>query len=101
MRRAALCALLVLAACHSEPDAKRPSAEGPVLLRAVYRDASSTMVLVIPEAGKPKPLRSDCTAPMLIDTLTGAARVLTDAEAQARLRTMQLVAAAPAACSPT
>ncbi len=93
--------MLVLAACHAKPDAQRPNTQGPLLLRAVYRDASSMMVLVIPEAGQPKPPRGDCTAPMLIDSLTGAARVLTAAEVQARLRTMQLAGATRSACPQT
>jgi hypothetical protein len=89
--------VLVLAACHTEPAAKRPSAEGSLLLRAVYRDANSTMVLVITEARHAK-ARGDCTAPMLIDNLTGQARVLSAAEMQTRLRTMQLAWATRSGC---
>lgn len=98
MKRGAFYVLLVLAGCHSEPKAYRSNNEGAHLLRAVYRDASSTMVLVIPEAGKPKSPRGDCTVPMLIDIATGQARVLTAIEVQARLRTMQLAGATRSAC---
>ena len=87
--------MLALAACHSEPAAHRTSFEGPLLLRAVYRDADSTMVLVIPEG---RPQRGDCTAPLLIDNTTGQARALSAAEVQARLRTMQLAGATRSAC---
>ncbi len=87
--------MLALAACHSEPAAHRTSFDGPLLLRAVYRDADSTMVLVIPEG---RPQRGDCTAPLLIDNATGQARALTAAEVQARLRTMQLAGATRSAC---
>jgi len=97
LKRAAICAaVLALAACHSEPAPHRTSAEGPLLLRAVYRDASSTMVLVIPEG---RPQRGDCTAPLLIDNLTGQAHVLSAPEVQARLRTMQLAGATRGACA--
>ena len=103
MSRASICALicgalLVLAACHSEPAVHRPTTAEPLLLRAVYRDAGSTMVLVLPEAGQARVTRSDCTAPLLIDALTGQARVLAEAEVQARLRTMQLAGATRSAC---
>ena len=87
--------MLALAACHSEPAAHNTNAEGPLLLRAVYRDADSTMVVVIPEG---RPHGGDCTAPLLIDTRTGQARVLTAAEVQARLRRMQLAGATRSAC---
>lgn len=55
------------------------------------------MVLVIPEADRLKP-QGGCGAPLLIDTQTGAARVLTDSEVQARLSKMQLAGAARTAC---
>ena len=55
------------------------------------------MVLVVPEAGQRKP-QGGCGAPLLIDTQTGAARVLSDAEVQARLRKMQLAGATRTAC---
>lgn len=55
------------------------------------------MVLVVPEAGQRK-TQGDCGAPLLIDTLTGAARVLSNGEVQARLRTMQLAGATRTTC---
>jgi hypothetical protein len=93
-----LSAAALLAGCQAEPAVHRPGAEGPLLLRAVYRDASSTMVLVIPEAGQQRAGSSDCAALMLIDTRAGQARVLNGSEVQARLRTMQLAGATRSAC---
>ncbi len=56
------------------------------------------MVLVLPEADQPNTPRGDCTAPLLIDSLSGKVRVLGAAEVQARLRTMQLAGATRSAC---
>ena len=92
-----LSTMLALTACHTKPEPPQIHAQEPLHLRGFYRDASSTMVLALPEADKPKP-QGDCIAPLLIDTLTGAVRVLTDAEVQARLRTMQLAGAKRSAC---
>lgn len=56
------------------------------------------MVLVLPEKGQTNATGGDCTAPILIDALTGQARALSAAEVQVRLRTMQLAGATRGAC---
>jgi hypothetical protein len=89
---------LVVGACHDDPAAHKASAEGPLLLHASYRDGESTMVLVLPEAGQSRLPQADCTVPLLVDTRTGQVRVLSSAEVQARLRTMQLAGATRSAC---
>ena len=67
------------------------------LLRAVYRGAEGTMVLIVAEKGREVP-RGSCGAPLFIDARTGQVRILGEAEVQARLRTMQLAGAARGAC---
>ncbi|MBX9885906.1 MAG: hypothetical protein K2X68_13140 [Novosphingobium sp.] len=104
MRRAlVLAGVLALAACDAGPTVPAKPAESTPLLRVVYRDADATMVLMVPEKGGlaalPKALGRDCTAPLLIDARTGQARVLEEAEVQARLRTMQLAGATRGACA--
>ncbi len=94
----AVAAGLVLAACHAEPPSPRKADEGPALLRAVYRNADGTMVLIVPEKGQRGAPVGDCAAPLLIDSRTGQARVLDDVEVQARLRKMQLAGATRGAC---
>lgn len=90
--------MLALAACHSEPAPQKPKADGQELLRAVYRDATTTMVVAVPEAGTPRAAAGNCAEPLLIDTATRQARVLSAAEVQERLRTMQLAGATRGAC---
>ncbi len=94
----ALIAPWALAACEAAPDVRHKAAEGTPVLRVVYRDADAEMVLMVPENGGRKVLRGDCAAPLLIDTHNGQARVLSEAEVQARLRTMQLAGATRGAC---
>lgn len=89
---------LVLAGCHAAPTVSNQSDRGKPLLRVVYRDADSDMVLMVPEKGSGAALQGDCAAPLLVDARTGAARVLGEAEVQARLKTMQLAGAARGAC---
>jgi len=98
LRWVLICTALFLAACRREPQAHQSRAEGPLLLHAVYRDTTGTMVLVIPENGHAEAPRGDCTAPLLINSLSGQARVLTPGEVQARLRTMQLTGASRSGC---
>ncbi len=99
---AGLWGVLALSACNAAPAAPRKADEGTQLLRVVYRDAASEMVLMVPEKGGraalPKALGRDCAAPLLIDARTGQARVLDEAEVQARLRTMQLAGATRGVC---
>jgi hypothetical protein len=98
MRAAGLLGLLTLAACNAVPAGKHHPDEGTPLLRVIYRDVDAEMVLMVPEKGGRVPLRGDCAAPLLIDARTGQARVLSEAEVQARLRTMQLSGATRGAC---
>lgn len=95
----ALAAVLALAACDAAPSTRHKADEGPSLLRVVYRDAFAEMVLMVAEKGsRNSAVRGDCAAPLLIDARTGAVRVLSKAEVQARLRTMQLAGATRGAC---
>ncbi len=98
MRAAGLVGVVALAACNASTAAEKKADEGTPVLRAVYRDADSRMVLMLPEKGRRAVLRGDCAAPLLIDARTGAVRVLDEAEVQARLRTMQLAGATRGAC---
>jgi hypothetical protein len=93
----ALAGLLTLAACHSAPPTPQKPDEGSPLLRVVYRDMHSEMVLMVPDKGR-EMLRDDCAAPLLIDTRSGQARVLGENEVQARLKTMQLAGATRGLC---
>ncbi|WP_298193575.1 hypothetical protein [Novosphingobium sp.] len=87
-----------LAACEAAPATRQKQDQGTPLLRVIYRDADAEMVLMVPEKGARAALHGDCAAPLLIDTRTGAVRVLDEAEVQARLRTMQLAGATRGAC---
>ena len=106
MRDAGLFLMLALAACNSAPTTPRKPDQGTPLLRVVYRDADAEMVLMVPEKGGRGALANalanalgrDCAAPLLIDSRTGQARVLDEAQVQARLRTMQLAGATRGAC---
>lgn len=97
-RGPAIVAILALAACDATPAGEHKAAEGTALLRVVYRDADAHMVLMVPEKGSRKAVRGDCAAPLLIDGRTGQARVLSEAEVRARLKTMQLAGATRGAC---
>ncbi|KPF89403.1 hypothetical protein IP83_02440 [Novosphingobium sp. AAP93] len=89
--------MLTLAACNAAPSAPQKPDQGTPLLRVVYRDADAEMVLMVPEKGRAS-LRGDCAAPLLIDARTGQARVLSNAEVQTRLKTMQLAGATRGVC---
>ncbi|MBU6395431.1 MAG: hypothetical protein KGQ75_12730 [Sphingomonadales bacterium] len=89
--------VLTLAACNAAPSAPQKPDQGTPLLRVVYRNADSEMVLMVPDEGR-EMLRGDCAAPLLIDNRSGQARVLGEAEVQARLKTMQLAGATRGVC---
>lgn len=97
-RHLALAGLLALTACDAAPAGKHKPDEGAPLLRVVYRDADAEMVLMMPEKGGRTKIRGDCAVPLLIDARTGQARVLNEAEVQARLKTMQLAGATRGVC---
>ncbi len=96
--KAAASMVLALAACDDAPAKRHKADEGAPVLRVVYRDADSEMVLMVPEKGLRADLRGDCAAPLLVDARTGAARVIGEADVQARLKTMQLAGATRGAC---
>lgn len=102
MRGAALLAVFALAACNAVPAEKQNPGEGTPILRVVYRDADAEMVLMVPEKGGraalPKAVGRDCAAPLLVDAQSGGVRVLSEAEVEARLKTMQLAGATRGAC---
>ncbi|MCW1384007.1 hypothetical protein OLX02_14385 [Novosphingobium sp. KCTC 2891] len=70
------------------------------MLRVLYRDAASTMLLTLPPGPGAAPPPPSCAAPLLIDPASGAARPLTAQEVTARLRTMQLAGAVHGTCAP-
>lgn len=92
-----LAGLLALAACNPASTSREKHDDGVPVLRVVYRDANSEMVLMVPEKGQTAS-RDDCAAPLLVDARTGQARALSDAEVQARLKTMQLAGATRGVC---
>jgi hypothetical protein len=102
MRGAGLLAVFALAACNAAPAEKHKPGEGTPVLRVVYRDADAEMVLMVPEKGGRaallKAVGRDCAAPLLVDAQSGGVRVLSEAEVQARLKTMQLAGATRGAC---
>jgi hypothetical protein len=67
------------------------------VLRAVYRDASHRLLVVLPDQAHAMP-RGDCAAPVLIDEASGAARQILPGEAAAWLRHMQLSGAVEGTC---
>lgn len=89
---------LLLAGCEAPPADRQKPDEGSPVLRVIYRDTESEMVLMVPEKGQRAAIRSDCAAPLLVDAHTGAVRVLSETEVQARLKTMQLAGATRGAC---
>jgi hypothetical protein len=98
MRAAGLLAVFTLAACDAVPTEKHKPDDGTPILRVVYRDADAEMVLMMPEKGSSTARQGDCAAPLLVDARTGQARVLSEAEVQTRLKTMQLAGATRGAC---
>ena len=92
----ALCLLALLAGC-GQAAPRQPRARGAPVLRAVYRDATHHMFVVLPDAGHRLP-QGDCAAPLLIDDATGGARQITPAEAADRMRHMQLSGAIRGTC---
>jgi hypothetical protein len=67
------------------------------VLRAVYRDASHRLLVVLPYQAHAMP-RGDCAAPVLIDETSGAARQISPGEAAGWLRHMQLSGAVEGTC---
>jgi len=67
------------------------------VLRAVYRDDTHQLLVVLSDAGHPTP-HGDCAAPLLIDNATGGARQITPTEASAWMRHMQLSGAVHGTC---
>jgi hypothetical protein len=94
----ALAGALALAACDGAPVARHKADGGAPLIRVVYRDADAEMVLMVPEKGGRGAVRGDCAAPLLIVGQTRQVRVLSEAEVQARLKTMQLAGATRGVC---
>jgi hypothetical protein len=84
----------LLCACGSARAPHRPSAHGTPVLRAVYRDESHHLLVVLDR----KAPHGDCTQPLLVDDATGAAHPLTPAEAAARMQHMQLSGAIEGTC---
>jgi hypothetical protein len=91
-----LCLLALLAGCGSSPP-RQPRAHGTPVLRAVDRDATQRLLVVLPDGDHPVP-RGDCAAPLLIDEATGGAHQITPAEAADRMRHMQLSGAVHGTC---
>jgi hypothetical protein len=94
----ALAGALALAACDGAPATRHKADDGAPLIRVVYRDADAAMVLMLPEKGGRGAIRGDCAAPLLIVEQTRQVRVLSEAEVQARLKTMQLAGATRGVC---
>lgn len=89
---------VILSGCSAAPAKRSKPDEGTPVLRVVYRDADSEMVLMVLEKSGRASMRGDCAAPLLVDARTGQARVLEENEVQARLKTMQLAGATRGVC---
>ena len=89
--------MVLLAGCGSAHAPDRHHARGAPVLRAVYRDETHRLLVVLPDAARPTP-RGDCTAPLLIDDVSGAARQVTPAEAAQWMRHMELSGAVQGTC---
>lgn len=91
---------MLVAACDDAPARKKPRPEGVPVLRVLYRDADMTLLMTLPaQKGGPRPPES-CTAPLLIDPVTGAARAISREEAAVRLKTMEMSGATSGRCQP-
>lgn len=93
----ALASTLVLTGCGPAPGNPRAHDEGQPVLRAVYRDATRRLLVVLPGAGRGLPA-GDCAAPLLIDDASGAVRQLGPAEARSLMARMQLSGAVQGTC---
>ena len=89
--------VLALVGCgRAEPRKTTPEPHHEVL-RVIYRDARTIMLLALPvKAGDRVPVA--CAQPLLIDPATGAVRTIPPAEAASRLKTMQLSGATQGTC---
>lgn len=89
--------VLLLAGCDHARAPDHHAASGVPVLRAVYRDDTHRLLVVLPDAARPVPA-GDCTAPVLIDDTSGAVRQVTPAEAAQLMQRMQLSGAVHGAC---
>lgn len=89
--------VLVLAGCGGAQAPHKPRPEGRKVLRAIYRDDRSIMLVALRD-GAAAPPRGDCAQPLLVDPATGAAKAIGANEAAARQRTMQLAGAVEGTC---
>jgi len=92
-----LLGVIVLAGCGSARAPDHHHARGAPVLRAVYRDETHRLLVVLPDGARAVP-RGDCTAPLLIDDDTGAARQVTPSEAAQWMRHMELSGAVQGTC---
>ncbi|WP_420381962.1 hypothetical protein [Novosphingobium sp.] len=67
------------------------------MLRAVYRDETHRLLVVLPDAAHRIP-PGDCTAPLLIDEVSGAVRQVTPGETAQWMRQMELSGAVKGTC---
>ncbi|KUR80463.1 hypothetical protein AQZ50_02190 [Novosphingobium sp. Fuku2-ISO-50] len=89
--------LALLAGCGSARAPRHDGPHGTPVLRAVYRDATHRLLIVLPDRAHRVP-RGDCAAPLLIDEATGAARQIAPGEAAQWMRQMQLTGAVQGTC---
>lgn len=90
---------MLLAACGTTPDQRHPAPQGRKVLRAVYRDARSLLLVTLPMPGDGT-VPGACAQPLLVDQASGAARPIGVAEAAARQAQMQLAGATEGHCPP-
>ena len=101
LRISVVIGMLALAGCGAAPTPgdghDHGQAWGQPVLRAVYRDATHRLLVVLPDRAHQVP-RGDCAAPVLIDEPSGAARQVTPAVAAQWMRHMQLSGAVQGIC---
>ena len=90
-------ALALLAGCGSARAPRHDGPHGQPVLRAVYRDATHRLLIVLPDRAHRVP-RGVCAAPLLIDEATGAVRQIAPGKAAQWMRQMQLTGAVQGAC---
>ncbi|WP_353228070.1 hypothetical protein [Novosphingobium sp.] len=99
-RRALAIGLLVLVGgCHraGQGAQSQMQAKATPVLRAVWRDATHHLLVVLPGADGRVP-RGDCAAPLLIDDASGGVRQIAPAEAAALVTHMQMAGAVRGTC---
>ncbi len=87
---------LAVAGCGSARVPERHR-QGQPVLRAVYRDETHRLLVVLPDAAHRIP-PGDCTAPLLIDEVSGAVRQVTPGETAQWMRQMELSGAVKGTC---